>query len=601
MEFSKEGRFFPNECYICKSMKNLNICKCNMISYCGENHRLQHYPIHEKFCNAVMELLNEKKVSHIYEELHPLLGTIWTKKQKQIYKELKTKLTRSLSTLEEAMFERPRVCYVCRHANQENLKNCLKCPIASFCMNHPNSEEHDKNCILMRKYLNMLQTADALNVNLQFLPTCYPFIRKNASITIDRLTFTMLLNFSDSEASALRRIESKIILLNFIDAASIFHTALQKIENINPLEIIIHLDALDYKHVIVEKNYWEFLLHLNSDIKILKIVITGSEDENNFKTSLCKECRSMKKNLSIERYSMPYEEYILQENYQKPTALFYCKFENNENFHITKKWINLTSPIILHLSRENFDKCKSILEFSSEKIEIIYEGEIHTLFNDKSIPRNDDYIIIFKSKGPDDFIKSEVDSSISGNNEINISDNANDSNATTVQNELLQENKTQDNSKTEEIEDINLCPEENQTNSLSHQNNSDSNQEISYEQNIDNDSQKSDDEIEVTETNFLEKHIIFLQTENNKLRQNLNLSKEMNTKLRKEMLDLEEKCSNNINENVIFRDENNRLREHLNLSVKRNLELQEISSKLVKKIKLIKEHTNIDDIEKKIS
>ncbi|XP_051169146.1 uncharacterized protein LOC127286676 [Leptopilina boulardi] len=687
MKFSKEGRFFPNECYVCKSTKNLIRCKCNMISYCGENHRLQHYSIHENFCNAVMELLNEKKVSHIYEELYPLLGKDWKDKRQQIYKELKTKLTRSLSPLEESMFDRPRVCYVCFQTNQERLKNCLECSIASFCTDCLYHEEHDKNCKLMQKYLNMLQTADVLNVNLQFLPTCFPFIRKNASITIDRLTHTMLLEFNDSKASASRSIKLKIILLNFIDAASIFHTALQKIQNIDSSEIIIHLDALDYKHVIVEKNYWEFLLHLNSDINILKIVITGCKYRSKFKNSLCKECYSMKKNLSIERYSMSYEEYILQENYQKPTALFYCKVENDENFQRTKEWIKVASPIVLpNLSKEYFYKYKSILEFSSAKFEIIYEGKINTPFSDKSTHENDDYILIFKLKGTKDFIKSQVDnSSTSGNNEIKISDNATDSNAKTVRNELLQENKTQDNIKFQEIKDKNInlslfdfildiSPVENQTNSLSHQNNFDSNREtkdvkslsasssvspftiisetktqktktflnkdskldekksllethvnnskskeddnkkiadekVINKQNIDGETQKSEKESQLMEVNFLEKHISFLQTENNNLRQYLNLSKEENTKLRKEMLELEERCSNNTNENVIIRDENVRVREHLNLSIeqitllkKKNLELEEICIKLIENNKLIKETTNIiDELEKKIS
>ncbi|XP_051169159.1 uncharacterized protein LOC127286685 [Leptopilina boulardi] len=597
MEYSKEGRFFPNECYVCKSTKNLIRCKCNMISYCGENHRMQHYSIHENICNAVMELLNEKNVFHIFEELYSLFGKDWTDKRQQIYKNLELKLKRTLSPLEEAMFNRPRVCYRCRQANQEKLKNCLECPIASFCTDCLYNEEHDKNCKLMRTYLNMLQTADVLNIDLQFLPSCFPFIKKKFTYKIDRLTYTMLLPFNDSEASALKLIASKINLIQFIDAASIFHTALQKIENINPLEIIIHIDALGYQHVIIKENFWEFLLHLNSDIKILKIVITGSEDQNNLKTSLCRKCRSMKKNLSIEIHSMPYEEYMLQKNYQKPTALFYCKFENDENFCKTKKWIKIATPIILYLSKENFDKLKCILEFSFAKFEIIYGGEINTPFSDKSTHENDDYILIFKSKGTKDFLKSQVDySNTSGNNEITISANPEvkslssihldcedvfsnakkdlnknlesklnnsfiksqaDSNAKIVGNKLLQKNETQDNCKTKEIEDKYLAREENRM--------SDDKNKISDEQNIVDDNQKSNKEIQVMQVNFMGKHISFLQNENHKLR-----------------------------------DENIRVREHLNLSIKRTLELQEICSKLVKKVKLIKENINIDDLEKKI-
>ncbi|XP_043478070.1 uncharacterized protein LOC122508660 [Leptopilina heterotoma] len=395
MDYSKEARFFPNECYICKSRKKLQRCDCNMIAYCSDNHRQKHLPIHENFCKAIKELLKEKGLTHIYDELNYLFGSDWTKKREQICRKLMNKLGRCLTSLEVTMCYSPRVCFVCWQSKQEDLDNCPNCPVASFCKQHPFNEIHTKNCQTMNYYLNILNTADELNVDLSFLSSTFPFISDEKKIgVLDGLTYTIKLN--DIRSNSVQSRLLKINLFNFIDIASKFNNSLQKIYDNFPDDILIHIDAISQDHAIIKENYWEFLLHLNPFLKKLNIVLVGKNDktENN---SLCEKCQLEGKSLNVENYSKSYNDYILEKNYRVPQVLFYFKIENGNlkklNFH------QISSPIVLLCdSNLNYRKAQYFLSFLVKKLEIIHEGQINTAFSEKHLFDTDDHFIIFKNK-----------------------------------------------------------------------------------------------------------------------------------------------------------------------------------------------------------
>lgn len=407
MELSKEGRFFPNECYICKRTNNLTRCKCNMISYCGEIHRRLHWPIHESFCKVIMELLKETGITHIHEELVSLYGSDWTQKRIEIYHKVTTKLGRALSPLEEAMVYRSRICFVCRRVDQKKLVNCPGCPIVSFCSLHPSNKDHNENCQVMRNYLNLLKTADELNIDLQFLPSYFPFIRKEPQhgAGYDILTCTM--KARNMQVASMNSRLTKTKLYDFIGIASKFYSALQIIYDTVPSKIIIHIDVLNYKHTTLDKNYWEFILHLSPEIKILKVVIIGTQNDTyKLHISLCEKCRLLKKSLFFEVCSISYEEYILQK-YQKPDVIFYCRIEDGRDSEKINIWSQVGCPVVLPCYSEDlFTKSKKALQFLSATFEIIYEGEISTPFNDDSSLENERFLI-FKSK-ENTFSKSKM-------------------------------------------------------------------------------------------------------------------------------------------------------------------------------------------------
>lgn len=60
--------FYPNECFVCQSIDQVKRCsRCNMVSYCSSDHQKEHWPRHKEICNAIASIINEKGVSHIYE------------------------------------------------------------------------------------------------------------------------------------------------------------------------------------------------------------------------------------------------------------------------------------------------------------------------------------------------------------------------------------------------------------------------------------------------------------------------------------------------------------------------------------------------------
>ncbi|XP_043478086.1 uncharacterized protein LOC122508670 [Leptopilina heterotoma] len=397
MKPPKMKRFLPNECYICKSRDNLKKCECNMIYYCSEDHRLEHLPVHETFCKVIKELLKEKKVSHIYEELTNITGSPWLKERDKIYGEILKKLERNMSPLENLMFYHPRNCFDCSNTKDKDLLNCPHCPVVSFCKIHPNFENHNINCEVLNRYLNILNTAEELNIDLKFLSPTFPCIREeNVNQYVDLLTLTFYV--ADMKEVFLKSRLMKMDLINFMDLASKINNALQKIHKTIPKELLIHIDVLSYEHAIAEENYWEFLLHLNPLIKKLKIVITQTKNRDNLETPLCQDCDSEGKKLIVKYLSKSYDDYMQDENYQEPDILFYVQINDECNSERLNQWSKFNFPIILRLdSKLNFCKVHNFLSHVTAKFLFIYEGKIIAPFGILSSIENEDYFIILQS------------------------------------------------------------------------------------------------------------------------------------------------------------------------------------------------------------
>ncbi|XP_043476071.1 uncharacterized protein LOC122507434 [Leptopilina heterotoma] len=395
--YSKSARCFPNECYICRSRENLIRCECKMISYCSEDHRQQHLSIHKDFCKVVKELLKLKGITHIHEELIYIFGPEWSTRKQEIRKEIIKKLGRTLSPLELAMWSRPRICFVCHETKQADLNNCPHCPIATFCKEHKHDEFHDENCKLMNTYLKVLTTAEELNIDLDFLSSAFPFTGVGILFRgIDVLTLTYKPNNMEERCSKSRLLKKDLI--NFMDAASKINSALNKIHDTIPEKLTIHIDALSSEHAIIKKDYWEFLLHLNPQIKHLKIAITQTENRNDSKC-LCKNCHSEGKELIIEYSSKSYDDYMLDENYLKPDILFYVQINDECNSERLNNWSEFNCPVILRFDTNlNFFKIQHFLLFKTEKFRSIYEGQIKAPFSTLSSIEHEDYFIILQSK-----------------------------------------------------------------------------------------------------------------------------------------------------------------------------------------------------------
>lgn len=537
-----------------------------MISYCSEDHRLKHLPIHESFCQVLKKLTKEKGLSHVYEELFSLHGSDWSRRREEICKEIIKKLERCMTPLELGMLKSSRICYVCRESKQENLYNCPRCPVATFCKRHFDDEIHEKNCSTMRRYLHIITKSEELNLDLKFLSSTFPFFADETKFgIIDLLTYTF--KVADFETRSEQSRELKINLIDFIDVASKFNSALQKVyETTIPEELTIHVDALSYDHAITKENYWEFLLHLNPNLKKLKIFIIGINtlkyDLKNL--PLCENCVKLSKSLSVKNYSLTYEDYyynyyVLENNCQAPDILFYFKIEDEQDFERSNRWSQINCPIILMInSKLNFHRTQNFLSLLQLKFRVIDEVQIKTPFSDLSPFEDDDFFVILQSR-VNECAKLSLDISTQGENNpmptddfttVKIVTNAKDAERTNYFPESQNVCKTEKSAKDSKNDNFDLKSKIKNSGSIDNEeeeeNVKNNNVEVRRE-NEGNDRKECELRIELENIDknekidfrqsFLMKHILYLKNENDKLRQELNSSVEevakLHTKLEK--------------------------------------------------------------------
>ncbi|XP_043478045.1 uncharacterized protein LOC122508642 [Leptopilina heterotoma] len=451
MNSAFKGRFFPNECFICKSRRMLIRCDCKMIAYCSEEHRLQHLPIHESFCKAVREVIKEKGLKHISERILNT-NTTWDNVFQYMIN-FEKKLGRCMTPLEISMWVRPRVCFYCRDSRL-NLYDCPDCPIVSFCKSHRRNQMNSHNCGLMNRYLKTLSVAEELNIDMQFLPSRFPYISEDRFDIFDPLTHTVY-----DTSSSILSISTKENLIHFINIASKLNVALEKIYDTTPEKIIIHIVSFSNDHAIIIANHWEFFLHVNPKIRNLKIVITQNYSiESSLENySLCEKCVKLEKTLSVEKYLSSYKEYMLKENYQVPDILFNFRFENCYYFDRFNDWNEIGCPIILlPNSKSKHYKMPFFLSFLYENLEMFFNGKINTAFNEEAEYDEDSYFIIFKTKKIKKQEISPADNS-SENDDTSLTPTKDDSILIENNNErACEEEIAEDNSSAEETEKQNL-------------------------------------------------------------------------------------------------------------------------------------------------
>lgn len=475
-----------------------------MISYCSENHRQQHLSIHEDFCQAVRELLKTKNITHIYEELIDIKGLEWETKRKKIIMEIIKKLERSLSPLESFMLDSPRICFQCLKTKQEDLINCPHCPIASFCGDCKNDETHDECCKLMNKYLNVLTTAEKLNIDLEFLSSGFPFTGEKG-YSLDALTVTYKKGSTDAFEGFSK--SCKTSLINFIDTNSKINNALEKIHETIPEELTIHIDSLNYDFAVGIVEYSEFLLHLNPWIKKLKIVMTVCRDPSRLRKSLCKNCHLEGRNFIFETTQKSYEDYMLKENYQEPDILFYVRMNIKRVFQKFKTWNKLNCPIILQFdSNTKYLEAQHFLSSPGATFRFIHEGQLKTAFSTLASIENKDYFIILQSKESKELEKSASSATGETNEKTNTPARSSSKRSFAATSNPKEKADEEKNKKLKSIDKENFHP-------------SGVEGKIAINEN------------KVNSQSYLIEHILYLNKENEGLRQQLNSSFNEVTKL----------------------------------------------------------------------
>ena len=413
MNSSKMERFRPNECFVCKYTDKIKRCSgCQMISYCGLNHQKDHLKKHRELCRIISTLMKEKGVLHLFEKLKDSDTSTWVGKRIQIKKEVEKRLGRSLSPEENGMFQFPRACFVCHDTRQTKLKNCPKCPSASFCSEHPNSLVHDRMCPIINNCIDWM--ARRFQHNPEMLHSSIAMIAEGTKIPETKELPTSMNDFYDHYVKLKRPIPAdlKIMQSHLISISLTIFNILQKLKKPLASEIVIHVDARVPEYISIIK-YWEVILHLLPDVKILKIVHIESVITCKYEGSLCKKCRSSKRKLLNEATSIPYERYMGQKDYQTPNVIAYLNVDAPEKTDFRRKAWETT---ITRMSKVTCPIAKTFLEergtciikehlLSSTNFEIIYNGynEFAPLsyfkeLEDGSFVRDSQFLFIFRQK-----------------------------------------------------------------------------------------------------------------------------------------------------------------------------------------------------------
>ncbi|XP_043478074.1 reticulocyte-binding protein 2 homolog a-like [Leptopilina heterotoma] len=408
-------KYFPNECIVCHSTTKLKRCKgCNMIAYCDRAHQLENWSEHKDLCKAIALILKKKGIRHIYEEIANKSFSLWKSSKNSILNELSSSLKRYPNALEAEILKFPRVCFVCREAKQEKLKNCPNCPLASFCDLHPSSELHDRCCHIIKNEVSLLWSLNYNSHNLQKKMKTMAHGTKilkeiNDESPVDLMDFYDKYTSITPESCLLEG--EKTSLSEFVSISLTIHKILQTIYNYGnyPPEIVIHVDVGGLEKHVNYYHHWEILLHFLPNVKSLKIInIEGNLDITK-EISLCQNCKTNKRKLIVEAKSMPYERYLAERNYQKPSFIGYFNispplYARNQWRATIERFRKVTCPMVFTtLTEDVFEMTREDFLNSSIGFKVIDSGFntfaplMHfELIDDGSVKRNSQFICLIQ-------------------------------------------------------------------------------------------------------------------------------------------------------------------------------------------------------------
>lgn len=287
--------FYPNECHVCGSRATLKRCsRCQLISYCGEEHQRNDWTSHKTFCDVVHIITRVNNLSHIYENSKGFSSNKWTTERINMIDHVSSLLDRDLYSNEMAMLHFPRSCIVCHDTRQENLTNCPHCPLASFCKEHPISPQHDEECSKIKDCYNFEIDAEEFLERALFLLFTLLHLKKNDQTRLPTSTADYLNQLLEPSMQVDDKTRRYLYAL-LAPSLTIF-SAIQKLNYTPTSRFKINIRSLDNLNDIPQ--HWEILLHLLPNVKHLTIVLDSDRSVTTEQdVGLCEKCTSMKRKL----------------------------------------------------------------------------------------------------------------------------------------------------------------------------------------------------------------------------------------------------------------------------------------------------------------
>ncbi|XP_032677180.1 uncharacterized protein LOC116846894 [Odontomachus brunneus] len=312
--------FHPNVCHVCKQrIINLTSCwGCTMISYCSEEHRMEHLPQHEEMCRAI------RRMSMIRNcwDTRGMTKDEWVIHKKQNMQTVLPILRRKLKPYEEQMFLYAKSCGVCHQ--QHNLEiTCLECFSVNQCSDHTLIEiEHDCLQLKISLFLDIDDSLQKPSIKISqcFLPKDIYDVNENYSMELlverYRKQNTKEYNWEIDDFIYSDSISNPLTL-----CYAILYLNLFKLIKENEA-IVIHIIAGSLTD-IQSLSAWEIILHILVSGAKLTIIMVESELNNADigAWNTCKVCQALNKTLHFEIHSILYEHYIKCSFYMSPNVV----------------------------------------------------------------------------------------------------------------------------------------------------------------------------------------------------------------------------------------------------------------------------------------
>ncbi|XP_032677176.1 uncharacterized protein LOC116846893 isoform X2 [Odontomachus brunneus] len=357
--------FNPNLCHVCKYkvQTDLKLCSdCSMISYCSEEHRLQHRTQHKEICEAIKEISKTKCLWIT----RGMTNDEWVKHKKENLQAIKEILCRKLEPYEEQMFLFAKSCRIC-HQQRDVKLVCIKCWQLNWCDDHQYSPvTHDCEQLEQSLLLDIYEFLEKEDVRIPLinLPDSMTHIVESGSTKaiVDRFVKNVHPEY----------LKWKFIDYMYSNAMSGPLTVLHTINRVNPL-LLLNQQETYVLHIIAGSltdkqslSAWEMALHIVLPSKKILIIMIESElkidEEDIGEWDVCIVCQAMKNTLTFQVHNMSYESYVQSSSYVPPDVII--------GFNVDVK--ELEADTIKILQRQ---ECLVLLTFTSqhEMYEIILE------------------------------------------------------------------------------------------------------------------------------------------------------------------------------------------------------------------------------------
>ncbi|XP_046683737.1 uncharacterized protein LOC124369723 [Homalodisca vitripennis] len=301
--FTGREYYLYSLCQVCKRelVKKVTCPKCNLISYCSQEHRREHWPSHADLCDAVVAVCVDRGVKHIMQGAHNLPPDKFRIFRFKNMIDCETKVERPLEGWEKEMFIFPNVCGICKEYN--NLVVCINCKHNSFCAGHQEKSNHSQWCEHVLQFKRIVEDQSKFGVVRPSIPVCeiQPLLPKLSDINC----------FFQSICKYLEKFEylqlTEIATCPLTALNTIFKT---KTELLSTKKISLHIVGAESDFETSNLEKWEYyFLHLIPNLEHLQVEFIGPElnaKTENEKYTVCKQCRIRNKSISFKFYNNLY-------------------------------------------------------------------------------------------------------------------------------------------------------------------------------------------------------------------------------------------------------------------------------------------------------